>query len=178
MYGRNVQLVCKAYPDGFDAEEATMTAMEVPIVGGSSTTKLRDPIGVALLDLVTLGVYGFVWYYRVHRELAELGRARGSAALGQNPKRSLLAVFPGFLLVVPLVMSFWNAPRRVAAAERLVDESDCGGVNMALAFILLLLLFPAGAGYLQSHLNRVWATQDAVREPAAQPEDSELVMSS
>jgi Domain of unknown function (DUF4234) len=155
-----------------------MTAIELPIEGGSGTVRVRDPLHVALLDLVTLGVYGFFWYYRVHRELADLGRARGTTELGDNPRRSLLAVLPGFLLVVPLVMSFWNAVRRIEAAERLVGERESERVNTTLAFILLLLVFPAGAGYVQAHLNPVWATQDAVGKPTARPEDSELVVPS
>jgi hypothetical protein len=155
-----------------------MTATEVAIDGGSGTAKMRDPVGVALLDLVTLGVYGFVWYYRVHRELAELGRAHRTAELGDSPRRSLLALLPGFLLVLPMVMSLWNAAHRVEAAERLVAGRESGGINTTLAFILLLLVFPGGAGYVQSHLNRVWATQDAVGEAAAGRRDSELVASS
>jgi hypothetical protein len=50
--------------------------------------------------------------------------------------------------------------------------------SLSLAFVLLLLAFPAGAGYVQSHLNRVWTKHGAVGEPAAQPRDSELVASS
>lgn len=121
-----------------------MTATEVPIEGGPATAKVRDPIRVALLDLVTLGIYGFVWYYRVHRELAELGRMRGTVELGDDPRRSLLAVLPGFLLVIPLVVSFWNATRRVEAAERLVGEPESRRVSTTLAFVLMLLLFPSG----------------------------------
>lgn len=133
---------------------------------------------VALLDLVTLGIYGFVWYYRVHRELAEPGRTRGTVELGDDPRRSLLAVLPGFLLVIPLVVSFWNATRRVEAAERLVGEPESRRVSTTLAFVLMLLLFPVGAGYVQSHLNRVWATQRAVGKAATEPQDSELAVSS
>jgi hypothetical protein len=155
-----------------------MAATEVPIQGGHSTAKVRGPIGVALLDLVTLGIYGFVWYYRVHRELADLGRARGTSELGDNPRTSLLAVMPGFLLVVPLVVSFWNAPQRVEAAQRVTGVPEPQRVNGVLAFILMLLVFPAGAAYMQAQLNRVWAAQRPVAERTDERAPSELVASS
>lgn len=156
-----------------------MTTNEVPIEGGPATAKAREPLGVALLDLVTLGIYGLVWYYRVHRELAEVGSARGTSALGDNPTRSLLALVPGFLLIVPFVISLWNATRRVEAAERLAGTAETERVNRILAFVLLLILFPAGAAYMQVHLNRVWRTRNAVvADDASAPEASELVASS
>jgi hypothetical protein len=154
-----------------------MTATEVPIEGGTATAKLRDPIRVALLDLVTLGIYGFVWYYRVHRELADLGRARGTSELGDSPRMSLLAVMPGFLLVVPLVVSFWNATQRVEAAQRLTGVPEPQRVNAVLAFILMLFVFPAGAGYVQAQLNRVWATQGTTAESVDRETASGLVAS-
>jgi len=130
-----------------------------------------------LLDLVTLGIYGFVWYYRVHRELADLGRARGTSELGDSPRTSLLAVMPGFLLVVPLVVSFWNAPQRVAAAQQLMGSPEPQRVNTVLAFILMLIVFPAGAAYMQAQLNRVWAAQGAAADGEGQRAPSELVAS-
>jgi hypothetical protein len=154
-----------------------MTATEVPIQGGPSTAKVRGPFAVALLDLVTLGIYGFVWYYRVHRELADLGRARGSSELGDSPATSLLAVVPGFLLVVPLVVSFWNAPQRVEAAQQLTGTPEPQRMNTVLAFILMLIVFPAGAAYMQAQLNRVWAVQGAVAGVTDQVAPSELVAS-
>jgi hypothetical protein len=154
-----------------------MTATEVPIEGGLSTAKVRDPIGVALLDLVTLGIYGFVWYYRVHRELADLGSARGTSELGDSPRTSLLAVMPGFLLVVPLVVSFWNAPQRVEAAQRLTGTPEAQRVNAVLAFILMLIVFPAGAAYMQAQLNKVWAAQGALDDDAGRRAHSKLVAS-
>jgi Domain of unknown function (DUF4234) len=152
-----------------------MTATEVPIQGGPSTARVRDPIGVALLDLVTLGIYGFVWYYRVHCELADMGRARGTSELGDSPRTSLLAVMPGFLLVVPLVVSFWNASRRVEAAERLTGGPESRRMNPVLAFILMLIVFPAGAAYVQAKLNRVWAAQGIVADAVVREEPSTLV---
>jgi hypothetical protein len=136
-----------------------MTASEVPIKGSSATAKVREPIRVALLDVVTLGIYGFVWYYRIHRELADLGRARGTSELGDSPGKSLLALVPGFLLVVPLIVSFWNAPQRVQAAQRLAGQSEPELINRVLAFILMLIVFPVGAAYVQAKLNQVWATE-------------------
>lgn len=151
-----------------------MTTAQVTIEGSGATAKVREPLGVALLDLVTLGVYGFVWYYRVHTELAELGRARGTSELGDDPRLSLLAVLPGFILIVPMLVSFWNAVRRVEAAERLAGVPDADRMNPMLGFVLLIP-FPAGAAYLQAHLNRVWAAQGNAGQGSASAETRDLV---
>jgi hypothetical protein len=153
-----------------------VSAIQVPIAGGPSSANARDPIAVALLDLVTLGIYGFIWYYRVHRELADLGRAHGTHELGDSPLTSLLAAMPGFLLVVPLVVSFWNATRRVSAAQRLTAAGE-PRINTVLAFILMLVLFPVGAAYVQAQLNRVWTSQGADTEPVNRRAASGLVAS-
>jgi len=155
-----------------------MSATEVPIEGGPATAKVREPLGVALLDLVTLGVYGFFWYYRVHRELADLGKAHRTSELGDSPGTSLLALVPGFLLIVPLVVSLWNAPQRVEAAQRLTGVPESQRVNGVLAFVLMLIVFPAGAAYVQAQLNRVWAAQRQAAEGKDEPVPSELVASS
>src|SRR5215204_5770576 len=145
-----------------------MSTTEVPIEGGPATAKVREPLGVALLDLVTLGVYGFFWYYRVHRDLADLGKAHRTSELGDSPGTSLLA----------LVVSFWNAPQRVEAAQRLTGVPESQRVNGVLAFVLMLILFPAGAAYVQAQLNRVWAAQRQAAEGKDEPVPSELVASS
>jgi hypothetical protein len=155
-----------------------MTATEVHLKGSSGNVKLRDPVRVALLDLCTLGIYGFVWYYRVHRELAELGRARGDSGLGDNPRRSLLALVPGLLLIVPAIVSLWNAPERVEAAQRLAGESEPELVNRILAFILMLIVFPVGAAYVQAQLNKVWATEAEMPSDGHSVARSEAVVSS
>jgi hypothetical protein len=141
-------------------------AAEVQIADTGSTAKTRDPLGVALLTLLTLGIYFFVWYYKVNREMSELGRARGTNELGDNPGNSLLAVTLGALLIVPAIVSVYNTFLRTQAAARLTGVEPLNGW-IALAFYLLLGIgFPA---YLQSGLNKVWGAQAdrAVAVPAA-----------
>jgi len=121
---------------------------------------------VALLTLVTLGVYFFVWYYKVNQEMSELGRARGTDELGDNPGNSLLAVTLGALVIVPAIVSLYNTFLRTQAAARLTGVEPLNGW-IALAFYLFLGIgFPA---YLQSGLNKVWGAQAdrAVAVPAA-----------
>jgi Domain of unknown function (DUF4234) len=140
-------------------------AAEVQIADTGSTAKTRDPLGVALLTLVTLGVYFFVWYYKVNREMSELGRARGTAELGDNPGNSLLAVTLGALIIVPAIVSVYNTFVRTQLAARLTGVEPLNGW-IALAFYLLLGIgFPA---YLQSGLNKAWGAQtDRAVVPAA-----------
>ena len=51
-------------------------AQELAIRGTQDRVKARNPWAVALLPIVTLGVYHLVWWYRINRELRDFGRAR------------------------------------------------------------------------------------------------------
>ena len=143
-------------------------AAEVQIADTGSTAKTRDPLGVALLTLVTLGVYFFVWYYKVNREMADLGRARGSDELGDSPGTSLLAVTLGALVIVPAIVSLYNTFLRTQAAARLTGVEPLNGWIALALYLLLGIAFPA---YLQSGLNKVWGAQaeQAVAVPAPTP---------
>ena len=56
---------------------------------------------VVLLTVVTLGIYGIVWYFTINRELRDFGAAHGDADLGSSePWRSVVAVTLGAVLVV------------------------------------------------------------------------------
>lgn len=146
-----------------------MAAQELRIRQGDEPVKLRDPVRAGLLDAVTLGVYGVFWYFYVNRELAALGRARGTAELGASPGTSLLALLPGLLLIVPAVISFRNTAVRVQAARRLSGGEPT--ISAGVAALILLLLFPVGIWYVQRELNAVWAAEaEAVAGADAQPE--------
>ena len=143
-------------------------AEEIQIAGTQSTAKTRDPLGVALLTLVPLGIYFFVWYYKVNREMSDLGRARGTDELGDSPGTSLLAVTLGALIVVPAIVSLYNTFQRTQAAARLTGAEPLNGWIALILYLLLAIGFPA---YLQSGLNRVWGAQasGAVAGPAQAP---------
>jgi len=44
---------------------------------GRTTVKVRNPFLVFVWSLLTLGIYYLVWYYKINRELRDLGRATG-----------------------------------------------------------------------------------------------------
>ena len=136
-----------------------MAAPEVPIKGANASVKLRNPVTTALLEFFTLGIYGLFWYYYVNREMADLGRARGSSELGDNPTNSLLALIPGGFVIVPAVISLWNACKRLQAAQRVAGTPEPQVANNVVAFILLLVFAPAGAWFFQTELNKVWASE-------------------
>jgi uncharacterized membrane protein len=146
-------------------------AEEVPIVGTDALAKKRSPLGVAVLVLVTLGIYYFVWYYKINREMRDLGRARGTDELGDSPGTSLLAVTLGALIIVPALVSIYNTFQRTQAATRLTGVEPLNGWIALILYLVIGIAFPA---YVQSGLNKVWDAQaggaaapPAPAEPAA-----------
>jgi hypothetical protein len=131
-------------------------AEEIQIAGSGATAKTRDPLGVALLTLVTLGIYFFFWYFYVNREMADLGRAKGTDELGDSPGTSVLAVTVGALVIVPAIISLYNTFQRTQGAARLTGVEPLNGWIALLLYLLLAIGFPA---YLQSGLNKVWHAQ-------------------
>ena len=131
-----------------------MPSPEQPIRGGDATVKLRNPVTRALLDVVTLGIYGFYWFYVTNRDLAALGRARGTTDLGTNPTNSLLAAFPGILVLVPFVIAGYNTGERVRTAQRISGVGE--NLNSIVAVVLMVIFFPVAIYYVQTELNKVW----------------------
>jgi Domain of unknown function (DUF4234) len=133
-------------------------AEEVQIQGSASTAKVRSVVWVIVLPLITLGIYAFFWWYFIHRELRDYGRAKGTTELGTSPGTSLLAVTLGALIIVPALVSIYNGFKRVQAAQRLAGLEPLNGW---IGLILFLVFSPALMGYMQSALNPVWQAQEA-----------------
>jgi hypothetical protein len=129
-------------------------AQEVMIGSGPARAKLRNPWGVFGLLLVTLGIYGIFWWFYVNREMRDYGRSSGYD-LGQNPMNSALAVFPGGLIIVPALITYWNGVKRMQATQRVAGVPALNGWIALVLFAVLSIAFPP---YLQSELNKAWRT--------------------
>ncbi|WP_018332424.1 DUF4234 domain-containing protein [Actinomycetospora chiangmaiensis] len=110
--------------------------------------KRRNPGGVWLgLPFITFGVYSYVWYYKIHREMAEFDRRRVVPVAGPM----LVLLFLGWTVVAPLV-SLYNTGNRIAAAQRAAGlRPTCSaGIGLLLCFAFGLVSL-----YYQSELNKV-----------------------
>ena len=79
-------------------------AEEVALAGTEARAKLRNPLGVVGLSIITIGIYYIFWWYFINREMRDFGRARGTD-LGQNPGNSVLAITLGALIIVPAIVT-------------------------------------------------------------------------
>jgi hypothetical protein len=125
----------------------------------------RSPWGAWGLALITLGIYGLVWYYKINDEARRYLKDDGI-----SPTRSLLAVVPGFLLIVPPFIAIWNTAKSIDRMEE--------GVGMVqriqpILGLIASFFYSLHVVYYQSELNKVWdgtlARADAVPLPTPVP---------
>jgi Domain of unknown function (DUF4234) len=130
-------------------------AEEIQIPGTQAVAKMRSPWAAALLPIITLSIYFFVWYYKINREMADLGRARGKTdELGDSPGTSLLAVTLGALIIVPAIISTIHTAQRIQRTQR--ELGIAPQLNGWLALVLYIIITPAFWAYEQSELNKAW----------------------
>jgi hypothetical protein len=129
-------------------------------VRDSVDVKIRAPWGPMLLTFVTIGVYYFVWYYKINRELRDYGRVAGRN-LGDSPGTSLLAITLGWLILVPPFVSWFNTYGRIRDAEEIAGVTgERTSVWLGLLFMIIAPFFvPVETLYAQYQLNRVWRTE-------------------
>jgi hypothetical protein len=123
---------------------------------GTTRVKIRNPFGVFVLSIVTLGIYYVVWYYKVNREL------RDAARIDVSPVAAVLAVSIGWLIIVPPFVSWYRTFQRIQQAQRQGDLRS--EVNPILGFILFLVavvFLPVETLYAQDELNKLWRTRSA-----------------
>src|SRR5436305_8299794 len=130
-------------------------AYELQIRNSEERVKIRSPWAVALLPFIPLGIYHLVWWYRINRELRDYGRAK-RYDLVQNPTNSLLALFPGGLIIVPALITYWRGTQRVQQAARVGAKEPLSGW---IALVLYFVLAPAFFAYLQLSLNELWRSE-------------------
>ena len=125
------------------AASTTATATGKPV--GS----LRSPIVVFLLWLVTLGIYGWVYYFKTHKEMKEYSGEGigGGIAL-------LLAI------VIGIVMPFLTASEVGKLYAREGQEKPVSGIT-GLWILLPLIGFIVWIFKVQGALNRFWESKGA-----------------
>lgn len=135
-------------------------AQEVAIPGTDSNAKICNVVGVAVLSLIPF--YTWIWWYRINRELADYGRARGTDELGTSPGKSLLAITLGALIIVPAVMSFFSTHKRITKAQLMTGQTPISGW---LSVVLYFVFAPAWIAYMQSGTNTVWENTGSSAAP-------------
>ena len=134
-------------------------AYEMNIRGTQDKVKIRSPWAAALLPIITLGIYHLVWWYRINREMSDYGKAKGFD-LGQNPTNSVLALFPGVLLIgIPPLVTYWRGTKRAQGASSIAGQEPLNGW---IALILYILISPGLLAYIKVEINTVG---EAVADP-------------
>ncbi len=139
--------------------ETRPSQMPVPYAGGHPPVvtqpdavglqmKLRNPFAAWIgLPLITLGIYHFVWYYKIHREMSEFDRRRNIPVAGPM----LVLLFLSWTVIAPLV-SYFNTGNRIRNAQRAAGlRESCSG----LIGLLLMFVFGLGTLYYQFELNKI-----------------------
>jgi len=146
---------------------------QVVNIGGQEFKK-RNIVAVWLLPLITLGIFTYVWYYKINDEAR---RYLGDPSI--KPVMSVLAFIPGALLIVPPFISIYNTANRIKRMQQRagIQEQIHPWIAIVLTFVFSLWTL-----YLQLSLNSIWdrylpgigaAPPPAALPPAAPPEHSD-----
>ena len=99
-----------------------MAVADIMVRGVRART--RGPVITWLLLVVTLGIYGlFHWYY-INREMRDVSAAMGNP-FGNAPGMSVLALFPGGILIIPAIWTWVTTARRARARRRARTSARC-----------------------------------------------------
>ena len=117
---------------------------------GNQQYKKRNIFAVWLgLPIITVGIYSFVWYYKIN---SEARRYLNDPTI--NPLLSLLAVTAGWLLLLfPPLVSIYRTAGRVRRMQQ-----QAGLTQQVTPWIALALFFVYGLDrlYIQLGLNDIW----------------------
>jgi len=94
----------------------------------------RSPITVALLTIVTLGIYGIIWYVKTKREMNKLGADIPTV----------------WLIIIPIVGLYW-----LWKYSEGVEKVTNGKLSAILCFILMYLVGFVGIAVVQDSFNKI-----------------------
>jgi hypothetical protein len=121
--------------------------------------KRRGPFAAWGLSIITIGIYYWVWYFKINDEARRYLRDDTI-----RPGISLLAVTLGILILVPPFVSVYRTGQRIV---RMQENAQVQQHTEPVLGVVLAFLYSLHIPYYQSGLNRVW---DAYRgAPPAPP---------
>ena len=120
----------------------------------------RHAVGVAVLSVVTLGIYFFYWYYKVNDEARRYLRDETI-----RPGIALLAVLLGWIIIVPPFVSGYRTAERVLRIQG--RSGAVAKMSPVIALILQIFIGVVYPWYVQDGLNQAWDA--AVSGDAALP---------
>ncbi|MGB1377229.1 MAG: DUF4234 domain-containing protein, partial [Miltoncostaeaceae bacterium] len=124
--------------------------------------RTRGPVITWLLLVVTLGIYGlFHWYY-INREMRDVSAAMGTP-FGNAPGMSVLALFPGGILIVPAIWTWVTTARRARDLRVMALDGRPGEVTSVPLAVLLGFIYGLNHPYLQASLNATYDLAGAER---------------
>jgi Domain of unknown function (DUF4234) len=125
------------------------TPYSMPTAQGLSG-KHRNVVLVWLVwPLITLGIYHLYWWYKINDEARRL-----DPSIEVNPLLSLLAFFPGALIIIPPFVSVYRTGERLRSMQR------AAGITpnvLPIIGLLLMFVFSLYSLYYQINLNGIWA---------------------
>jgi hypothetical protein len=112
--------------------------------------KKRNVVAVWLgLPLITLGIYGYVWWYKINNELRNF-----DSRIEVEPALSVLALIPGAILCgIPAFISVYKTGERIRKAQIAAGLPGTSNPTIGLLLVFLFGLYPL---YYQGELNKIW----------------------
>lgn len=133
-----------------------------PPVATGAQMKHRNPLAVWIgLPLITLGIYTYVWYYKIHREMADYDRRREIPVVGPM----LVLLLLSWTVIAPIV-SFHNTGKRIRNAQ--VSAGLTATCSPTLSW-LLWFAFGLNTLYMQLELNKIIERYDGAPEGSQVP---------
>lgn len=121
-------------------------------LGNGAEVKQRNIFGPVVLTAITLGIYGLWWVYEINRELRDAGE-------DVNPLLSLLAMFPGFLLIIPPFVMTYRTGERIRNVQG--RTSRPASMSPVLNLVLWVLVSAFATIYTQHQLNEAWSATES-----------------
>jgi hypothetical protein len=114
------------------------------------TGKHRNPVLVWLVwPIITLGIYHLYWWYKINDEARRL-----DPSIEVNPLLSLLALFPGGLIIVPPFVTVYRTGERIRSMQRAAGRTPD---VLPIVGLLLIFVFTLFSVYYQWSLNGIWS---------------------